>query len=551
MRRTLRRSCAACAKFKHGCDLRTPRCSRCIKRNVLCVYANEPLTATAPGPVVAGSEERGSARLLDGSGALTGYRFASFDPFDSYPSTRLPREHVQRLIHSFLHKIAFQYYPLDLNASSNPFLVSWWPLALGDPALFHVSLQTACLDEELLAQRGFHASEVLMADSVALLRRKVEDPSLAVQDGTMNSVITLAAIEFGKGNTQVSQMHVDGVKKLVDMRGGINAVRQTSPLTARMVSWVSMLVMGHPQFNTQDDHGIGDGIPIVPEWQMDLTSSSSPSLTSSHLNDSLPINELDIDPTVKNILLRLRTAFDRAQHTGFPPTRLHDLTCFVIHRLLLSAPLSTSPSCPATQAQTEPCPATESVRYAIILYMFIIHGPTYYSHAVIMDAIVGRFIGSLTAPDLDAVNQTQDSSSCSNSLDVWCTAIGLVASAGTSSYSWFLQRAQSFTNIPESYSQLHTWADVLAHIRSILWMDTPQAEGIFRPHWDALLAASSIGTSMSRCRMSLDMSVSVPPLCFGDTSVTATTIPATATISPRNLSLSLLMEGDTTMEVGG
>jgi hypothetical protein len=34
-----------------------------------------------------------------------------------------------------------------------------------------------------------------MADSVALLRRKVEDPSLAIQDGTMNSVITLATIE--------------------------------------------------------------------------------------------------------------------------------------------------------------------------------------------------------------------------------------------------------------------------------------------------------------------------------------------------------------------
>jgi hypothetical protein len=34
-----------------------------------------------------------------------------------------------------------------------------------------------------------------MADSVALLRRKVEDASLAVQDATMNSVITLATIE--------------------------------------------------------------------------------------------------------------------------------------------------------------------------------------------------------------------------------------------------------------------------------------------------------------------------------------------------------------------
>lgn len=94
-----------------------------------------------------------------------------------------------------------------------------------------------------------------MADSVALLRRKVEDTSLAVQDGTMNSVITLATIEvgsrhpssrsvtntsptkFGKGNVKVAEMHVNGVKRLVDMRGGISSVRQTSPLTARMVSW--------------------------------------------------------------------------------------------------------------------------------------------------------------------------------------------------------------------------------------------------------------------------------------------------------------------------
>lgn len=99
-----------------------------------------------------------------------------------------------------------------------------------------------------------------MAESVALLRRKIEDPSLAVQDGTMNSIITLAAIEvsfkiptmlkfdresvltfhltqFGKGHFATAKLHVDGVKRLVDMRGGIDSVRQTSPLTARMVSW--------------------------------------------------------------------------------------------------------------------------------------------------------------------------------------------------------------------------------------------------------------------------------------------------------------------------
>ena len=106
-------------------------------------------------------------------------------------------------VRTVLHKISFQYYPLDLDATSNPFVVSWWPLALGDPALFHVSLQTACLDEDLLARSDFRNSDILMLDSVALIRRKVEDISLAVQDATMNSVITLATIEVSPHSTLI------------------------------------------------------------------------------------------------------------------------------------------------------------------------------------------------------------------------------------------------------------------------------------------------------------------------------------------------------------
>jgi hypothetical protein len=94
-----------------------------------------------------------------------------------------------------LSNIAFQYYPLDLDTTSNPFVVSWWPLALQDSALFHVSLQTASLDIEMRAQNGFDNSEALMADSISLVRRRVEDPLQAFEDETMNSVVTLAAIE--------------------------------------------------------------------------------------------------------------------------------------------------------------------------------------------------------------------------------------------------------------------------------------------------------------------------------------------------------------------
>lgn len=96
MRYTLRRSCAACAKSKHSCDLRTPRCSRCVKRKTQCAYANEPLTAQSTPAGKAG----GLISPVDRLHPLSSYRFGSLDPFDSYPQTRLPRDHVQRLIHS-------------------------------------------------------------------------------------------------------------------------------------------------------------------------------------------------------------------------------------------------------------------------------------------------------------------------------------------------------------------------------------------------------------------------------------------------------------------
>jgi hypothetical protein len=80
-----------------------------------------------------------------------------------------------------------------------------------------------------------------MADSVSLVRLKIGDPVLAIQDETMDSVVTLAAIEFGKGNAEVGRMHIDGIKSMVRVRGGLQQVKATSPLTARMVSWYTFI----------------------------------------------------------------------------------------------------------------------------------------------------------------------------------------------------------------------------------------------------------------------------------------------------------------------
>lgn len=84
-----------------------------------------------------------------------------------------------------------------------------------------------------------------MADSVSLVRQKVTDPASALEDETLDSVITLAAIEYGKGNADVSALHIDGVKRLIQLRGGIDNVKRVAPLTARMVAWY---VAAHQSF---------------------------------------------------------------------------------------------------------------------------------------------------------------------------------------------------------------------------------------------------------------------------------------------------------------
>lgn len=94
-----------------------------------------------------------------------------------------------------------------------------------------------------------------MVDSVSLIRKKIGSSLLAIQDETLNSVVTLAAIEVshasqrllssfanllmqhGKGNIDASRAHIDGAKRIVGIRGGLDQIKQASPLTARMIAW--------------------------------------------------------------------------------------------------------------------------------------------------------------------------------------------------------------------------------------------------------------------------------------------------------------------------
>jgi multisubunit Na+/H+ antiporter MnhF subunit len=218
-----------------------------------------------------------------------------------------------------------------------------------------------------------------------------------------------------------------------------------------------MLIMGHPQFETQDDAGVGHGIPPIPEWQ----------LLSIADDDCLSVlGNIYIDPEVENVFTRLRNIFQRASQMPLSTTRLHDLTCFVVHRLLLLAPDTADPSS---------SPFTECIRCAIILYMFIIHGPTYYSHAVILNKIVSQLVENFDKLDLEP--RVHDS------LDIWLLGIGMVASIGTVFYQRFTQKAFSAS----TSLQLVDSNAAFVRTKGILWLEMPLVEETFRSHWGAVL----------------------------------------------------------------
>jgi hypothetical protein len=69
-----------------------------------------------------------------------------------------------------------------------------------------------------------------------------------------------------------------------------------------------------------------------------------------------------------------------------------------------------------------------------------------------------------------------------DSLDVWFAAVGMVASAGTAHHGWFVKRAQDIA----AALQLGGFRDTLSHVKTVLWLEKPQSEDLFRSHWDTI-----------------------------------------------------------------
>ena len=227
-----------------------------------------------------------------------------------------------------------------------------------------------------------------------------------------------------------------------------------------------MIVLQSPQFATQDDTGRGDGIAPIAQW---LEVANYYQETVSPLCDTP-----GLDPAIHDISRRLRMLFHEPERFEMSTTDFHDLACFILHRLIDRTSYTTYSD------ETPPRSTSESVRHAIALYLLIIHGPTYFSHARLQYTITLQLKAHL--------EDSLASLFLSNgSLALWLLSVGMVASEGTSDRQWFTSQARKVSITLGVY----VWEEVLFHLKEILWLQNQQAEHLFQQRWDGVWSVTA------------------------------------------------------------
>jgi hypothetical protein len=221
--------------------------------------------------------------------------------------------------------------------------------------------------------------------------------------------------------------------------------------------------MQSPQFGAQDGFQSGEGILPIPQWlEMEPTA-----------RELLPkyLSNLELEPGIDEVFFRLRTLFTVSQPCQLASTDFHDLTCYVLHRLLAWSPQPTVPD------RFSSLPISQCVRYAVALYVLILHGPTYFSHAHLQSNLV-----SLLKTHLESI---LDSLSLSYPpLALWLISVGMAASDGIPTHTWFISQAKTLAE----YLQLYDWFDVSPFLEGVLWYRTQRAEWPFQSKWEDVFA---------------------------------------------------------------
>ncbi|KAL5315974.1 hypothetical protein ACEPPN_016848 [Leptodophora sp. 'Broadleaf-Isolate-01'] len=134
--------------------------------------------------------------------------------FNTLPIASSPR--LQLLIHYYNEVLVNRLIPVDPKNK-------WFNYAITDPALFHGIMLHTAMHHRLVHGENDEAEQLqFKGNTIKMVEERLEDPVLSRSDDTIGAVVCLVLLENQEGNVTLSNIHMNGLERMVALRGGID-----------------------------------------------------------------------------------------------------------------------------------------------------------------------------------------------------------------------------------------------------------------------------------------------------------------------------------------
>ncbi|TVY52381.1 Sterol uptake control protein 2 [Lachnellula cervina] len=468
-----RAGCLTCKSRKLKCDEAKPVCGNCLRHFVdiqSCDFGHRSTTQLRPLAAIAKSDHL-SPRIADNRSNRRepsrseedclpkSVAAERMDPFETYPESHVAG--VDVLMKYYLHNAVYECFPWQPASDTNPTTKFYVPVVWRDRVLFHAALQLSAMRLQKSQAHSDIDSRQISGECIRLLRDRIESSNniTQVSDETISAVATLAAIEHERGNMKMLRMHLDGLKRMLDIRGGLSAIRDTNPMIANSVFWVFAMAMYEVPYPPLD--------VILPPFSPSGYGlhPSPPSQTISHFQDFGP--DYDSSPTLEMRLLGVNqdiaSVANSVQHvsqlvpTHSYPTATTSLVILTRICNLLSYLLSLGPI-PATSLTDYNTLASESMRLCTLLHVFTPWRGLTPDGTISINLLLHSLISCLklmrSAPEWSL-----------NTITLWMFCTGAVAADSLPERSWFVGYLAEMTDEME----IRNWNQMKSMVSRIIW----------------------------------------------------------------------------------
>ncbi|KAI1779672.1 hypothetical protein F4818DRAFT_149031 [Hypoxylon cercidicola] len=149
----------------------------------------------------------------------------------------------------------------EARAYYRPFRFPWLSMGLSDAAAWHITLANAALfrSDPCKKKKGEFTSSVEAMKwytmSLASVTKRLADPVASDSEGLVIAVTGFVCHDSSIGNFDRFRVHMEGLKRIVEKRGGLEAL--SNPFLRLMISWLD--ISGATYLNAKPRFGVPEG----------------------------------------------------------------------------------------------------------------------------------------------------------------------------------------------------------------------------------------------------------------------------------------------------